>query len=117
MGLAVIRPNDIVYFNLDPTRGHETCKIRPCLVVGIPTDSQGKRGPSGIAIILPITSRQHNFWTEVPIRKRGQMKGDSYILCHQIRAVDLSRAGDKIAEAEPSELKRVKQVLRILLSI
>jgi mRNA-degrading endonuclease toxin of MazEF toxin-antitoxin module len=66
---------------------------------------------------LALTSSQSNFWTEIPIRKKGRMKNDSFVLCHQIRALDRSRAMKKIATIDIKEMKRVKQVLKIMLAI
>jgi mRNA interferase MazF len=112
-----IQPNDIIYFDLDPSRGHETNKVRPCLVTAVPSGQPSTKGPSGIVIVLPLTSSQSNFWTEIPVRKKGKMKNDSYVLCHQIRALDKTRATTKIAVIESKEMKRVKQVLKIMLAI
>lgn len=112
-----IQLDDIIYFNLDPSKGHEINKIRPCLVIALPSVQSGKKGPSGIVIVLPLTSTQSNFWTEIPVRMKGKMMHDSYVLCHQIRALDTSRAEKKIAVIDTKENKRVKQVLKIMLAI
>ena len=112
-----IQPSDIVYFDLDPTKGKEINKIRPCLVTAVPSTQSGSKGPTGIVVIVPLTSTQNNFWTEIPIRKKGKMKNDSYVLCHQIRSLDRSRAARKIAVIDIKEMKRVKQVLKIMFAI
>lgn len=117
MSSISIHPSDIIYFNLDPTAGHEISKTRPCLVIAVPSMIQNKMGPRGIVIVLPLTSSQKNFWTEIPVRKRGGMKNDSYILCHQIRALDVSRAKEKIAELNSKEMRRVRRVLKIMFEI
>jgi mRNA interferase MazF len=117
MSSTNIQPNDIFYFDLDPTKGHEINKVRPCLVTAIPSEHSSAKGPEGIVIVLPLTSSQKNFWTEIPIRKKGKMKSVSYVLCHQIRALDMSRATTKIAVIDIKEMKRVKQVLKIMLAI
>ncbi|RLI52785.1 MAG: hypothetical protein DRP09_17205, partial [Candidatus Thorarchaeota archaeon] len=92
-----VRIRDIVYFDLGETRGHETNKTRPCLVTAIPSEAPHGKGPAGMVVVLPLTSSQHNFWTEVRVRKKGKMKNDSFVLCHQIRALDSSRAERRIA--------------------
>lgn len=117
MSSTNIQPSDIIYFDLDPTRGHETNKVRPCLVTAVPSRQSGAKGPSGIVVVLPLTSSQSNFWTEIPVRRKGKMKNDSFVLCHQIRALDRSRATKKIAVIDSKEMKRVKQVLKIMLAI
>ncbi|MGY5881180.1 MAG: type II toxin-antitoxin system PemK/MazF family toxin [Candidatus Thorarchaeota archaeon] len=117
MNSTNIQSNDIIYFDLDPTKGHETNKVRPCLVTSVPSGHSGAKGPSGIVVVLPITSSQSNFWTEIPVRKKGKMKNVSYVLCHQIRSLDRSRATKKIAVIDLKEMKRVKQVLKIMLTI
>ncbi len=108
---------EIIYFDLDPTKGHETNKIRPCLIVATPSTHLTAKAPTGIVVIVPLTSSHKNFWTEILVRKRGKMKNDSYALCHQIRALDQSRADKKIAVADSREMKRIRQVLKIMLSI
>ncbi len=116
MSSSHLQQGDIAYFDLDPTRGRETNKVRPCLVVANPSTRAGVKGPSGIVVIVPLTSSQKNFWTEIPVKKKGKLKNDSFILCHQIRALDQSRAVEQVAEADDREMKRVRQVLRIMLA-
>lgn len=106
---------DIAVFNLNPVKGHEIMKTRPCLILAVPTLYKGSPKAFNIAVIVPLTSAQNNYWTEIPISKKGKMDSDSFVLCHQIRALDLVRAGHKLAEADNTEMKRVRQVLKIML--
>ncbi len=117
--MNLIQPDngDIFYFDLDPTKGREMKKARPCVIVADPSTQSAEKSPSGIVVIIPLTSSQKNFWTEIPVRKKGKMTRDSYALCHQIRALDKSRATTKVAKADTREMKRIKQVLRIMFEI
>jgi mRNA interferase MazF len=51
--------------DLNPTRGHEQAGLRPVLVVSMDAFN---RGPSGLVIVLPITSRHRGIPSHVPVQ-------------------------------------------------
>jgi len=88
-----IRRGDIVYVDLEPIKGSETDKKRPCLV--IQNDVNNEYAPT--TIIAVITSRRRlekkkKYPTHVWIDKaKDSLKKDSIIQCEQIRTVDKGR--------------------------
>ena len=50
--------------NLDPVRGHEQGGGRPAVIVSV---DQFNQGPSGLVIVVPITSKDKNIRSQVAI--------------------------------------------------
>ena len=79
---------DIWLVQLDPTKGHEIKKKRPCIVI-----SPDEMSSLKTAIVAPMTSKGFNFPTRIQCTFQGK-KG--LILLDQIRAVDKSRLVKKL---------------------
>lgn len=79
---------DIWLVQLDPTKGSEIKKTRPCVVIS-PDEMASLR----TAIVAPMTSKGFNFPTRIQCTFQGK-KG--LILLDQIRAVDKSRLVQKL---------------------
>lgn len=90
-------------FWLDPTRGGEMAKTRPCVVV-TPSDLNMYLT---IVVIAPITSTIRNYPYRVLCSVAGR---DGEIATDQIRTVDKSRLKRKIGDLNFSEIKRLKEV-------
>jgi len=114
-----IRRGDIVYVDLEPIKGSETGKKRPCLV--IQNDVNNEYAPT--TIIAVITSRRRlekkkKYPTHVWINKgEGGLTIDSIIQCEQIRTVDKSRIIKKIGHLDDDFLEKVEEAIRIILSM
>jgi len=74
---------DIWLVQLDPTKGSEIKKTRPCVVI-----SPDEMSALKTAIVAPMTSKGFSFPTRIQCTFQGK-KG--YILLDQMRAVDKSR--------------------------
>lgn len=75
--------------DLDPIRGHEQAKKRPCIVISADTYNQG---PSGLTVIVPITSRARDIYWQVPlIQSETGLEKNSFAICDQVRNVSLTR--------------------------
>ena len=74
---------DIWLVQLDPVKGVEIKKTRPCVVV-----SPDEMSPLKTVIVAPMTSKGFSFPTRIPCTFQGK-KG--LVLLDQIRAVDKSR--------------------------
>ena len=83
-----IRRFDIWLVQLDPAKGFEIKKTRPCVII-----SPDEMSPLKTAIIAPMTSKGFNFPTRIQCTFKGK-KG--LILLDQIRAVDKSGLIQKI---------------------
>jgi len=84
-----VRRYDVHLVNLDPARGGEIQKTRPCVVVSPDETNRHLR----TAIVAPMTTTRRRYPTRVDVtfqRRRGQVALD------QIRAVDQSRLGRRL---------------------
>ena len=79
---------DIWLVHLDPAKGSEIKKTRPCVVI-----SPDEMSSLKTAIIAPMTSKGFIFPTRIPCTFKGK-KG--LILIDQMRAVDKSRLIQKL---------------------
>ncbi|MGI8800716.1 MAG: type II toxin-antitoxin system PemK/MazF family toxin [Solirubrobacteraceae bacterium] len=73
---------------LDPVAGHEQAGRRPCMIISV--DAIGK-GPSGLAIVVPISRSNYN---RVDVRiepPEGGLVAISYALPYQVRTISRTR--------------------------
>ncbi len=79
-----VRRGDVLLIDLDPTRGGEIRKRRPCLVVS----PDQLNTYLHTCIVAPMTTGQHSY----PFRVRCRFRGKSgYIVLDQIRTIDRDR--------------------------
>src|SRR5690625_5655492 len=83
-----VRRFEVHLISLDPTKGSEIRKTRPCLIIS--PDEMNKHIRT--VIIAPMTSTIKNYPTRVTTTFRGK-KGQ--IVLDQIRTVDKSRLIDR----------------------
>jgi mRNA interferase MazF len=105
---------DVWLVNLDPTRGREQAKCRPCVVISPELFNQG---PSELVVILPITStfRQLSWFVQLDPPEGGLVQR-SYIMCNQLRTVSINRfQGSRLGVISSITMKHVENRLRILL--
>jgi len=89
------KQKDIIWIDLDPTKGKEIRKRRPALVVS--RDDFNER--TGFCLICPITSTRREFATYIEIKDPQKITGE--VVTHQIRSVDyLSRKIEKIEQCD-----------------
>jgi mRNA interferase MazF len=80
----VVKRGEVWLATLDPTRGSEIRKTRPCLVVSPPEMNSYLR----TAIVVPLTRGSQPAPFRIPVRFSGK---SGQILLDQIRTVDQSR--------------------------
>lgn len=89
MSGAHYRQLEIRWVNLEPTRGAETRKKRPCVIVQADIMNRGSR----TVVVAPLLPG-HKSWPFVvnitPTRQNGLDK-DRHVNLKQLRAVDISR--------------------------
>lgn len=121
LGLKMIqlRRGDIVTINLNPTKGSETGKIKPCIVVT--NDVYNRKVP--VVQVVPVTE-----WTEkkgkiltnvvvVPDATNGLAK-KSIADCLQTRPVDYrSRLVAAIGKLSITELQKTDSALKIIFDL
>ena len=105
---VVINQYDVCLVNLDPTKGHEIQKTRPCVVIS----------PNEInhiiatIIVAPMTTKSHKYPTRVEI-DFDDKKG--WIVLDQIRTIDKLRVVKKIGKIEKKEIEKVKKIIKEML--
>lgn len=86
------KQGDIIKINLNPTKGHEQAGYRPVLVVNNASFTQA----SNMIVICPITNTDRQ--NLLHVRLDG-LTTTGFIMCDQIKAVDLKAREYKIIEA------------------
>jgi mRNA interferase MazF len=106
---------DVIKVDLDPSRGREQAKTRPCLVVQTSMLSRAQT-----TIILPIADgelkKKLPFLVAVPQGEAGLTK-DSHILAHQIRVIDESRIVEKLGSVKSRTMTQVQSAMKFTLDI
>lgn len=103
-----IRQYEIYWISLDPTIGSEMAKMRPCVVVSPNEMNQFLR----TLVVVPITSTLKNYPWRVNCIVAGR---DGSIATDQIKVVDNSRLGLKIATLNNQEISALKEVIQKML--
>ncbi|MBO1198137.1 type II toxin-antitoxin system PemK/MazF family toxin [Staphylococcus simiae] len=80
-----VKQFDILYIDLDPTKGREKQKIQPCLVINNDMTIKG----TNFVWILPITSREPKFPTDIEVKSKKRLV-TGVIDTVQIRALNLN---------------------------
>lgn len=104
-----MKRGDIVFVDFDPTKGHEQAGARPALVLSPASFNR----MTGLALVVPITSRVRNFPFEAPL---VGTRTTGVALCHQARTIDTRARRCKVVESAPDAvvadaLARVRAIL------
>ncbi|MCA6600342.1 MAG: type II toxin-antitoxin system PemK/MazF family toxin [Pseudanabaena sp. M57BS1SP1A06MG] len=94
-------------FDPDPAKGREIGKkIRPALIISCDALNEG---PSGLTIIVPLTSQDKKIFSHVKIEPpEGGLPHLSFAVCEQIRSITKERLIKKIGKIKnPLILKQV----------
>ena len=105
---VVINQYDVYLVELDPTKGDEIQKTRPCLIIS-PNEMNHN---IGTVIIAPMTTKSNHYPTRVELkflRKKG------WIVLDQIRTIDKQRVIKKIGKIENKEITKVKEIIKEML--
>jgi mRNA interferase MazF len=89
MGMEIMKRFDVFLITLDPTRGREIKKTRPCLVIS-PDEMNSN---ISTVIVAPMTSKGRNYPSRVTCTFQG-IHGQ--IVLDQIRTVDKNRLVKKL---------------------
>lgn len=101
--------------DLDPVRGHEQAGRRPALVISVDGFNQS---PAGLAIVLPITSRDKRVRSHVAVPSgEGGLRTTSYVKCEDVRSISTLRFAERLGSVGEQTLADVEDRLRILLDL
>jgi mRNA interferase MazF len=101
----MVSRGEVWYARLDPTKGREIQKTRPCLVVSPPEIHDYL----DIVTVAPLTSGSRPAAYRVPVRFKGR---SGFILTEQIRTLDKKRLSNKLGRIDDATLSRVLETLR-----
>ena len=109
---------DIWTADLDPSTGSEPGKTRPVII--LQSDLLNKAGHSS-TIVCPISSQHKEGVSFIrlavePTVYNGLLK-QSYILCDQIRAIDLKRLKERIGFTNEEMIGRLNETIKTILSL
>lgn len=104
---------EVWFCALDPTRGREQAGNRPVVIVSV--DQLGT-GPSGLAIVVPLTTTPQSN----PIRPEiepdeGGLRERSWALPDMVRSVDRSRLIERWGRLRNETLEQVAARVRLLI--
>ena len=86
------KQGDIVYLDLNPTKGHEQNGVRPAMVISNNIFNSNTK----MAILCPITSNTKEFPTHYVLEDSKKIKGA--VLCEHIRSVDYESRNLRLIE-------------------
>ena len=110
--MARVLRGDIVWADLNPTRGHEQAGLRPVLILS--EDVFNNRSGTVIAIALTSQSQRAGFPLTLELSSPSLPK-QSWAKISQIRTLSIERLGKKIGKASPEELDQIIEGLNELI--
>lgn len=101
--------------DLNPVRGHEQAGTRPALIVSV---DRFNRGPAGLVVVLPITSRSKGVSLHVAISPpEAGLTLPSFVKCEDVRSISIERLVRRLGSVEKQTISLVEDRLRILLAL
>ena len=110
MKVPEVHRGDVYLVNLNPTRGQEIRKMRPCLVVS--PDELNDHVQT--LIVAPLTKGSHSYPFRVACRFQGQ---SGHVVLDQIRTVDRERLVRHLGALSPQALQRSLLVLQEMFAL
>ena len=99
---------DIVWLDLNPTKGREQAKRRPAIVLS--PKSYNKK--TSLLLACPITSVTKGYPFEVPVAHK---KVEGVILADHVRSLDWrARKAERITQASSDTVEKVSTLLQLL---
>jgi mRNA interferase MazF len=106
--MAGILRGEVIWADLDPTRGREQAGKRPVLVISHEVFNQR----SGTVIAMAITSQPQRAGFPLTLElKTGNLPKRSWIKISQVRTLSTERLGAKIGRVSPEELEQLVEGL------
>jgi mRNA interferase MazF len=102
--MARVLRGDVVWADLNPSRGHEQAGMRPVVVLS--HDIFNER--SGTVIAMAVTSQSQRAGFPLTIElKKVRLPKRSWVKISQIRTLSVERLGTKLGRVTPEELARL----------
>jgi mRNA interferase MazF len=100
-----VRRGEVFLIDLNPARGSEIRKTRPCAVVSPDDLNQHLR----TFIVAPLTTGGHPYPFRVPCQFEGKR---GHVVLDQIRTIDRERIIRRLGRLTPATLQRVLSTLQ-----
>jgi mRNA interferase MazF len=100
---------EIVLVNLNPTKGAEISKVRPCLIVS----PNAANAALSTLIIIPFTSTNKTYPTRISTNHKGRPGALAF---DQIKTIDKTRVVKKDGELDKNLREAVNTMLRVMFS-
>lgn len=112
MNPPTFRQLEIRWIDLEPARGAETQKQRPCLILQADIINKGSK----TLIIAPILPGHKNwpFVVNISPTKGNGLDKDRHINLKQLRAVDVSRIKNRQGILEKKYLAPIKETIALI---
>lgn len=102
-----VRRGDVVLVALNPTKGQEIRKTRPCLVVS-PDELNAHMGTF---IVAPLTTGSRAYPFRIPCTFQGK---EGHVVPDQLRTVDQERLITHLGAIAPETLAQTLEVLQAM---
>jgi mRNA interferase MazF len=115
-----MRRGEICWVDLDPTRGAESSKRRPAVIVSTDgANATASRLGRGVVTVVPVTSnvtRVHPFQVLLTSESTG-LPNDSKAQAEQVRSIAVERVGERVGSLTPPDLAALDEALRLHLAL
>lgn len=105
LGRGVVSRGEVHLIELDPTRGSEIRKTRPCLIVSPDELNHHLR----TVIVAPMTTGAHAYPWRIPCRFQNRA---GFVAIDQVRTVDRERLVRRLGRLAPGTLTSVLATLQ-----
>ena len=105
MGVGPPRRGDVYLISLDPTRGSEIRKTRPCVVVS-PDELNNHLATF---LVAPMTTGGHSYPFRIACRFQDRI---GYVVLDQLRTVDRVRLVRRLGKLSTGTMEEVLNVLQ-----
>ena len=113
--MSKINRGEVWMIDLDPTKGREQAKKRPCRII---SSNRFNQTPAELVIAIPITSKKKNIPLHVSVQPPyGGLKVISYLMCEQIRSISIERLDNYLGKIDEDTLIEVEGILKRLLDL
>jgi mRNA interferase MazF len=105
--------SDVVQINLNPTRGQEQKKIRPCVVINVHPKLQ-------LITVFPITdslNKNGKVFVKIKNLKTAGLSKPSVIDTYQIRTLSVDRIVKKMGQVSAEEIFECRKLIALIFEI
>lgn len=100
--------NSLYWVDLNPTKGAEINKIRPCVLI-----SPSEMNEHLLTVMIaPLTSRGRGYPTRIKVIVDDV---NGWIVLDQILTIDRARLGEKIGNLNTEDILKVKSIIKEML--